>query len=67
MEYGRRTMHALHQEHLRDQNKTQTVITAFFPSGNDGLLGRLFKFGDGRALFSELATDLIKSVLRRAL
>lgn len=45
MEYGRRTMHALHQEHLRDQNKTQTVITAFFPSGN-GAVSALFKGRD---------------------
>ena len=40
---------------------------AFFSSDYDRLLGRLFKFGDGRALVSELATDLIKSVLRRTL
>ena len=45
MEYGRRTMYALQQEHLRDQNKTQTVITAFFPSGS-GAISALYKGRD---------------------
>ena len=38
-------MHALQQEHLRDQNKTQTVITAFFSSGS-GSVSALYKGRD---------------------
>ena len=45
MDYGRRTMHALQREHLRDQNKTQTVITAFFPNGS-GAISALYKGRD---------------------
>lgn len=45
MEYGRRNMHALQREHLRDPNKTQTVITAFFSNGN-GAISALYKGRD---------------------
>ena len=45
MDYGRRVMHAVHQEGLRDPEKTQTTITAFFPNGS-GAVSALFKGRD---------------------
>ena len=38
-------MHALQREHFRDQNKAQTVITAFSPSGR-GAVSALYKGRD---------------------
>ena len=52
MEYGRKTMYALQQDLLRDQNKTQTVITAFFPSGSGDVLHSLLAFSPHPALAS---------------
>ena len=45
MDNGRRVMHAVHQEGLRDPEKTQTTITAFFPNGS-GAVSALFKGRD---------------------